>query len=81
MSEVTLLEAKQRLEELVSNLPTSGEVIITDGNQPVARLASVARGPSLRDFKGRSLGGRLRPYPDPEDDLLAEMREDKLRKE
>ena len=80
MSTVTLEEAKQRLGELVQSLPTEGEIVITDGQKPVAKLASVPSGHSVFDIKPRSVGGILRPYPHPDDDILGEMLEGKLDK-
>jgi antitoxin (DNA-binding transcriptional repressor) of toxin-antitoxin stability system len=78
MSTVSLEEAKRRLGELVQSLPTEGEIVITDGQRPVAKLALVPPGHSAFDIKPRSAGGILRPYPNPDDDTLGEMLESKL---
>ncbi len=43
MPTVTLDEAQKRLGELVKSLAAEGDIVITDGQKPVARLTSVAR--------------------------------------
>ncbi|MCI0744762.1 MAG: hypothetical protein L0Y58_05075 [Verrucomicrobia subdivision 3 bacterium] len=73
---MSLDDAQRQLPELVRNLPKEGEFLITQHNQPVARLMQVAR-PSLRDLKPSSLGAVLRPFPFPDDNLLNEMLEAK----
>ena len=73
MSTVTLADAQERLEELVHNLPLEGEIVITLGDRPVARLAAISECTTLRDHKPASVGGILKRYPDPDDDLLGEM--------
>jgi antitoxin (DNA-binding transcriptional repressor) of toxin-antitoxin stability system len=79
MSTVTLEEAKSKLDELVGRLPQEGEIVITDGAKPVARLSGIPSGThSLLDFKPRSLGKMLRPYPHPDDDILGEMLDNKF---
>ena len=45
MSTVTLEEAKKQLEELVQRLPTEGEIVITSGDQPIARLTAMSSSP------------------------------------
>ena len=77
MSTVTLEEAKQRLGELVQSLPIEGEIVITDGQKPVARMTLVER-PSLLDFKPRSVGKLLRPISPSDDDILGEMLDNKF---
>lgn len=79
MSTVTLEEAKSKLDELVGRLPQEGEIVITDGTKPVARLSPVRQGThSLLDFTPRSMGKMLRPYPHPDDDILGEMLDNKF---
>lgn len=80
MSTVTLEEAKSKLAELVERLPQEGEIVITDGAKPVARLSAPGRwgGQSVFDIKPLSVGGLLRPYPHPDDDILGEMLENKF---
>jgi antitoxin (DNA-binding transcriptional repressor) of toxin-antitoxin stability system len=73
MKTVSLDEAQRQLVELVRNLPFEGELLITDEDKPIARLASAAARPSLRDLQPASVGDILRPFPDAEDDLLSEM--------
>jgi antitoxin (DNA-binding transcriptional repressor) of toxin-antitoxin stability system len=84
MSTVTLEEAKSKLDELVGRLPQEGEIVITDGAKPVARLSApvgMGQGPhSLLDIPAISLGNSVKPFPHPDDDLLEEMLEDKLDK-
>lgn len=75
MHTVTLPEAQKHLAELVRDLARKGEFVITDADQPVAKLSSLSPRPSLRDLKPRSVGAILRPFPSPEDDLLSEMLE------
>ena len=80
MSTVTLEEAKSKLDELVGRLPQEGEIVITDGTRPVARLSTPSRGAghSVFDIKPLSVGALLRPYPHPDDDILGEMLDNKL---
>ncbi|NJM55548.1 MAG: hypothetical protein HC841_06205 [Verrucomicrobiae bacterium] len=79
MSTVTLAEAESSLGELVRRLATEGEILITDGQKPVATLtAPQTGGHSLLEFKPRSVGEVLRPVPHPDDDLLGEMLAGKL---
>lgn len=73
MQKVTLDDAKEHLAELVRNLPREGELLITDADQPVARLSPVIDRTSLRNLKPHSIGAVLRPYPSPEDDVLGKM--------
>jgi antitoxin (DNA-binding transcriptional repressor) of toxin-antitoxin stability system len=73
MNTVTLNEAQQHLPELVRKLTRDGELLITDADQPVARLSVVTPRPSLRNLEPRSVGAVLRPFPSPSDDLLGEM--------
>ena len=73
MQTVTLDEAQKNLPDLVRQLPHEGEVVITQGNQPVARLTAASPRPSLRELNPVSLGAVLRPFPSPDDDLLGEM--------
>ena len=84
MSIVTREEAKRRFDELLNELPSEGEILITDGDKAVARLTAARREPvgksglSIFDIKPVSLGGLLKPYPHPDDDILGEMLEGKL---
>ena len=74
MQTVTLDHAQRHLAELVRDLATEREVVITAGDKPVARLVSAAARPSLREIMPASVGAVLRPFPSPDDDLLGEMR-------
>jgi len=78
MSTVTLAEAETSLAQLVKRLATEREIVITDGQKPVAHLSAAPERPSLLDFKPRSVGKILRPFPHPEDDLLGEMLDNKF---
>lgn len=80
MSTVTLAEAQVSLGELVKRLATEHEIIITDGQKPVAKLAPASAGHSVFDIQPRSVGAMLRPFPHPDDDLLGEMLEGKFDK-
>ena len=73
MQTLTLLEAQQHLTELVRGLTREGEWVITDADQPVAKLSPVPPRISLRDLRPQSVGAVLRPFPSPEDDMLGEM--------
>lgn len=73
MQTLTLAEAQQHLGEVVRGLSRGGELVITDADQPVAKLSAVMARPSLRDLTPQSVGAVLRPFPSPGDDLLAEM--------
>lgn len=73
MKTVTLSEAQRTLPELVRRLEQEGEMLITDADHPVARLTRASDGHSLRDLQPVSLGGVLRPFPSPDDDVLSEM--------
>jgi len=73
MNTVTLKEAQQHLPELVQTLARDGEWLITDADQPVARLSWVTPRTSLRHLEPQSVGKVLRPYPSDSDDTLSEM--------
>jgi prevent-host-death family protein len=76
MNAVTLAEAQQHLAELVHELPREGGLLITEHNQPVARLLPVTASPalvSLHHLQPVSVGAVLRPFPSPDDDRLDEM--------
>lgn len=79
MSTVTLAEAETSLAQLVKRLATEREIVITDGQQPVARLAAATPAKhSVLDIQPRSVGAILRPFPHPDDDLLGEMLDNKF---
>lgn len=73
MQTVTLAEAQERLKELVCGIAPASELLITEGDTPVARLSAVAESTSLRNLTPTSVGAVLRPFPNPEDDPLGEM--------
>jgi len=73
MKTVQLHEAKTKLEEIVTALPDTGEIIITRDDEPVARLSPLTPKPSLRDLRPISVGALLRPIFAPDDDLLEDM--------
>lgn len=73
MESITLKEAQLHLAEIVRALPLGGQMLITENDRPVARLASVAASPSLVDLKPNLIGAILRPFPSDDDDLLGEM--------
>jgi prevent-host-death family protein len=79
---ITLQEAQARLPDLVRQLAAGGEVTITEGQRPVARLVGVASGPRTRRPRPPVTGvpkagqyeGRL-VVPDDIDAPLDELRE------
>ena len=73
MQTVTLAEAQKHLAELVRDLAREGELVITDADKPVARLAPLHAQTSLRNLSPQSVGTVLRPFPSSEDDTLGEM--------
>ena len=72
MQTIDINDAQSRLSDLVDSLARSGDVLITRGNRPVARLSPPAERPSLRDLKPVSLGTPLRPL-ERDDELIDEM--------
>lgn len=73
MQTVTLDDAQKHLAKLVRDLAREGELIITDADQPVAKLLPITEPPSLRHLRPASVGAVLRPFPSSDDDLLGEM--------
>ena len=76
-----LTEAQSRLPALIDAVIRGEEVIITRDEVPVARLsapttASNRARPSLRDHRPSSVG-RVISVPSPDDDVLAEMLDDR----
>ena len=80
MQSVRLADAQTRLPALVDAVNRGEEVVITRDDVPVARLTPAAppnaSRPSLRDHKPSSLG-KLLSGTSPDDDLLAEMLDDR----
>lgn len=56
MSSVTLEEAQAKLADLIRKLTPGEEVVITDNNQPVARLVSEKTAPRQRPQPGLGKG-------------------------
>jgi prevent-host-death family protein len=58
MNAVTLAEAQAKLPDLIHNLTPGEEVVITENNQPVAKLVSEAKKetPGLRPPPGLGKG-------------------------
>ena len=73
MQTVTLDEAQRQLVKLVHDLAREGELVITDENQPVAKLLPITPPTSLRNLRPKSVGTILRPFPSDDDDILDEM--------
>jgi antitoxin (DNA-binding transcriptional repressor) of toxin-antitoxin stability system len=73
MNTVTLQAAQQHLPELVQKLAREGGWLITDADQPVARLSWATPQPSLRRLEPQSVGAVLRPCPSSADDTWGEM--------
>jgi prevent-host-death family protein len=82
MQSVRLTDAQSRLPALIDAVARGEEIVITRDDVPVARLtpptapASTTAGTSLRDHQSVSLG-RLIDRPSTEDDVLAEMLDDR----
>ena len=81
MLSVRLTDAQSRLPSLIDAVIRGEEVVITRDEVPVARLSATESphtGPrhSLRDHRPTSVGQILRP-PSPDDDVLAEMLDDR----
>lgn len=50
MLNIDINQAKQRLPELVEKIISDGEIIITRGGHPVAKLVSIAQSKKQRQF-------------------------------
>ena len=85
MQSVRLADAQSQLPALIDAVTRGEEVVITRDDVPVARLSpasgTAATAPatrhSLRDHKPSSLGRVLAPTRSADDDLLAEMLDDR----
>ena len=55
MQTITLEEAQKHLAEIIEKLPPGGEVVITRGDKPVAKLSSAPAG-QPRPVPGRGKG-------------------------
>jgi prevent-host-death family protein len=64
MSTITLEEAQSQLPQLIGKLEPGEEVIITSGNQPVARLIGEAKQAKLTRRPGTLRGTVLYMAPD-----------------
>lgn len=73
MKALRINDAASQLDALVESLPSTGDVFITRGDEPVARLTAADVQPSLRDHTPSSVGAILRPIFTADDDLLADM--------
>jgi prevent-host-death family protein len=59
MATVTLQEAQARLSELVHQLAPGEEVVITENDQPVARIVPAAEAPPRKPRKPGTLRGTV----------------------
>ncbi|HEV3263168.1 MAG TPA: type II toxin-antitoxin system prevent-host-death family antitoxin [Gemmataceae bacterium] len=73
MPTVTIQEAQARLSDLIHRLTPGDEVVITENNEPVARLAR-AEPRKQRSCKAGSAKGKIRIAPD-FDEPLEEFKE------
>lgn len=73
MSPVTIQEAQARLSDLIHRLSPGDEVVITENNQPVAKLART-EAKKQWPCKAGSAKGKIRIAPD-FDEPLDEFRE------
>ena len=73
MSIVTIQEAQARLSQLIHGLSPGDEVLITENNQPVAKLART-QSPKQWPCKASSAKGKIRIAPD-FDEPLEEFKE------
>ncbi len=80
MQSVRLADAQSRLPALIDAVIRGEEVVITRDDVPVARLSSAGAAPtnraSLHDHQPISVGGVI-ARPGSDDDLLAEMLDDR----
>lgn len=70
--QVTINNAKEQLPELIAAAQAGEEVIIADGDRPVARIVPLP----VRPFR---LGGLVGVVPPPPDDFFEPLSEDELR--
>lgn len=73
MTTVTLQEAEAKLSELIHQLKPGEEVVITENNQPVAKLIGEAPGDRLPRRRG-SAKGKLVVHAD-DDEHLGDFKE------
>lgn len=77
MSTITIQEAQNRLPELIHRLTPGQEVVITENDQPVARLVPAAppsesrKAPRLGTLRGTVLS--MEHFDDPLDDFKESM--------
>ena len=64
MTTITIEEAQANLRDLIHALPAGEEVVITDGDRPVARLLSAAASVSVARRPGTMKGTILYMAPD-----------------
>ncbi len=73
MATVTIQEAQAMLADLIHKLPLGQEVVITENNEPVAKLARTEPNQQW-PCKAGSAKGKIRLAPD-FDELLEEFKE------
>ncbi len=64
MTTITIEEAQAKLRDLIHALPAGEEVVITDGDRPVARLLPAAAGTGVVRRPGTMKGTILYIAPD-----------------
>lgn len=72
MTTITIQEAQSRLSDLIHNLSPGDELIITENNQPVARLVPTAPAPAKKPPQFGTLKGTvlsMEHFDDPLEDF------------
>ena len=59
MTTVSIQEAEAKLSELIRNLKPGDEIVITDNNQPVARLVPAVGNPQRKPRQPGTLRGTV----------------------
>jgi antitoxin (DNA-binding transcriptional repressor) of toxin-antitoxin stability system len=76
MATITMQEAQAKLPDLIHNLTPGEEAVITENNQPVARLVSERPKPQPRQRPGPGLGKAMITFIAPDFDApMEDMKE------
>jgi prevent-host-death family protein len=73
---ITVDEAQAKLKEILQNLQPGEEIVITENEQPVAKLVSEQTTPQIKQRPGPGLGKGMITFITPEFDApLEDMKE------